>query len=197
MRNKYSLSEFMRNCYSLFLTKLLYPQCRLVRRPIFMRGKASFCGGKNLTLGRSCRFDLNGGKPTLFIGDDCQFGDYTHIVAHERVEIGQNCLLASKIFISDTNHGVYDNTDETARPDIVPNARKLVTAPVKIGNNVWVGENVVILSGVEIGDGCVIGANSVVTHSIEKNTIVAGVPAHCLKYWSETENRWVKVEKLK
>lgn len=185
MGNKYSPSEFVRNCYSLILTKLFYPQCRLVRRPIFMRGKASFSGGKNLTLGRSCRFDLNGEKPTLFIGDDCQFGDYTHIVAHERVEIGQNCLLASKIFISDTSHGTYDNTDETARPDIAPNARKLVTAPVKIGKNVWVGENVVILSGVEIGDGCIIGANSVITKNIPSDSVVVKNNMIIKKYCKE------------
>ena len=195
MGNKYSPSEFMRNCYSLILTKLFYPQCRLIRRPIYMRGKSSFTGGKGLTLGRACRFDLNGDKQTLFVGNNCQFGDYTHIVAHEKVEIGNDCLLASKIFISDTNHGAYDNTDETARPGVAPNDRKLVTIPVKIGDNVWIGENVVILSGVEIGDGCIIGANSVVTRNVEKNSIVAGAPARCLKYWDENEKKWIKVEK--
>lgn len=192
MRNKYSPSEFMRNSYSLILTKLFYPQCRLIRRPIYMRGKASLSGAKNLTLGRGCRFDLSGEKETLFIGENCQFGDYTHIVAHEKVEIGNNCLLASKIFISDTSHGAYDNTDDTSKPDVPPNKRKLVTEPVKIGDNVWIGENVVILSGVEIGDGCIIGANSVVIRNVEKNSIVAGVPARYLKKWDDTEGEWGK-----
>jgi len=195
MGNKYTPSEFLQNVYSLILTKLFYPKCRLIRRPIYMRGKASFSGGVGLTLGRGCRFDLNGEKPTLFVGDNCQFGDYTHIVAHERVEIGNNCLLASKIFISDTSHGTYDNSENAESPSIPPNDRKLVVKPVKIGNNVWVGENVVILSGVEIGDGCIIGANSVVTRNVEKNSIVAGVPARLLKRWEENEKKWVKVEK--
>lgn len=61
----------------------------------------------------------------------------THIVAHERVEFGDDVLVASKCFISDTNHG------ENESPEIAPNKRKLVTHPVKIGKKVWIGENVV------------------------------------------------------
>ena len=171
MRNQYSLSEFLKNLYSMVMTKLTMRQARFIRRPIYIRGRKSLYGCVGLTTGRFCRFDLEGSKGTLYIGNNCEFGDLTHIVAYERVEIGDNVLIASKCFISDTSHGVYKG-DEQDFPDIPPNKRKLVTKPVKIGSNVWIGENAVILAGAEIGDGCVIGANSVVSKKIEENCIV-------------------------
>lgn len=190
MKNHYSFSEFIKTAYSLLITKITMPQSRLIRRPVYIRGAKSISGAKGLTTGRFCRFDLNGTKPTLFIGDDVEMGDMTHIVAHEKVEIGNNVLIASKCFISDTNHGVYKGEDQDS-PDVPPNQRKLVTAPVKIGNNVWIGENVVILAGAVIGDGCIIGANSVVKGNFSDNTIVAGTPAKIIKRYSDNKGEWV------
>lgn len=194
MKNKYSVSELIKMTYSLMMTKLFYPGARLIRRPFYIRGKKSFVYGQKFTTGYGCRFDLDGNKKTLFIGNDCRIGDYVHIVACEKVEIGSDCLFASKIFISDTNHGAYDNSDKSSRPKVTPNDRTLVTNPVKIGDNVWIGDNVVVLPGVEIGDGCIIGANSVVTHKVSKNSIVAGTPAKCIKKWDMQTQRWVKAE---
>ena len=51
------------------------------------------------------------------------------------------------------------------------------TAPITIGNNVWIGAGVIVLAGVTIGDNTVVGAGSVVTKSIASNTVVAGNPA--------------------
>lgn len=189
MRNKYSISEFITTAYSFVLTKLFYPRARLIRRPVYIRGKKSLQYGTNLTVGHGCRFDLSGIKKTLFIGDNCEFGDYTHIVAYERVEIGDNVLLASKIFISDTNHGEYRGVTQ-ASPYVAPNLRPLITHPVTIGNNVWIGENVVILSGVRIGNGSIIGANSVVRNNIPDNCIAAGIPARVIKQWEESTQTW-------
>lgn len=191
MKSLYSVSEFFKNCYSLIMTKIVYPKARFIRRPIYMRGGASFEGGVKLTTGRFCRFDLIGDKKTLFVGKNCEFGDMTHIVAHEKVEIGDNVLIASKCFISDTSHGSY-NGEQQDSPDTIPNKRKLVTSPVRIGDRVWIGENAVILKGVTIGSGCVIGANSVVTKDIPENSIAAGSPARVIKVWSDENKKWEK-----
>ena len=193
MGNKYSISEFTKNVYSLILTKLFFNQARLIRRPVYIRGKKSLVGGTNLTLGRFCRFDLDGNKKTLFIGDDCEFGDMTHIVALNNVQIGNNVLIASKVFISDTSHGAYKGIDQDL-PSIPPNKRKIVSSDVIIGNNVWIGENVVILAGVHIGDGCIIGANSVVTKNIPNNTIAAGVPIKFIKLYNNELKEWIKYD---
>lgn len=171
------------------MTKLTMRQARFVRRPIYIRGSKSLVGCNGLTTGRFCRFDLEGTKPTLFIGDNCEMGEMTHIVAHEKVEIGNNVLLASKCFISDTSHGTYKGAEQDG-PNIPPNQRKLVTRPVRIGNNVWIGENVVILAGAEIGDGCIIGANSVVNSVIDKNCIVVG-NNYIIKQYEDKRKEWV------
>jgi len=188
--NRYSPTEFIKNMYSLLLTKLIFRQARFIRRPIYIRGKKSILGGKGLTTGRYCRFDLNGIEPTLFIGDNCEFGDFTHIVALKKVEIGNNVLIASKVFISDTSHGKYKEQDVDL-PSVAPNLRKKISQPVKIGENVWIGENAVILSGVTIGNGCVVGANSVVTKDIPNNSIAVGSPAKVIKVFKN--NEWRRV----
>lgn len=192
MRNQYSPSEFIKTVYSLVATKLTFPQARLVRRPIYIRGGKSISGGKNLTTGRFCRFDLEGIKKTLFIGENVEMGEMTHIVAHERVEIGNNVLFASKCFISDTDHGRYKG-EEQSSPDEAPNRRKLYTKPVQIGNNVWIGENAVILAGAQIGDGCVIGANSIVKGEVPVGTMIAGAPAKVIKKWNIETEKWENV----
>ena len=188
MRNKYSISEYIKNVYSLITTKLTMKQARFIRRPIYIRGRKSLSGCVGLTTGRFCRFDLEGESQTLFIGENCEMGDMTHIVAHEKVEIGNNVLIASKCFISDTNHGVYKGKEQD-NPEIPPNLRKLVTRPVRIGSNVWIGENAVILAGADVGDGCVIGANSIVTKRIPSNSIVVGNNSIIKRYSSKTE-KW-------
>lgn len=190
MRNHYSISEFIGNVFSLVLTKLTLPQARFVRRPVYLRGKRSLSGCKGLTTGRFCRFDLEGVKPTLRIGDDCEMGEMTHIVAHESVTIGNNVLIASKCFISDTNHGIYHG-DSPDSPETPPNRRPLTTKAVSIGNNVWIGENVVILPGSRIGDGCIVGANSVVPgKSYLEPCILAGAPARIIKKWNPATGTW-------
>jgi acetyltransferase-like isoleucine patch superfamily enzyme len=62
-----------------------------------------------------------------------------------------------------------------------PPRPKLKTAPVKIGDNVWIGMNAVILKGVTIGDNSIVAAGAVVTKSVPANTIVAGNPAAVVK----------------
>lgn len=173
MGNRYSLSEFIKTAYSLVLTRITFPKARLLRRPIYIRGARSISGAERLTTGRFCRFDLNGTEKTLFIGSDCEFGDNTHIVALRQVEIGNNVLIASKCFISDTDHGCYKGPD-ISDLNVPPSKRELVSKPVRIGSNVWIGENAVILAGSDIGDGCIIGANSIVSRFIPKNSVVAG-----------------------
>ena len=84
MKNKYCFSEFVSNCIAFIFTKIFYRPAKLIRRPLYLRGKKSMKIGKRLTIGHSCRFDMDGVNKTLFIGDDCQFGDNTHIVYPSR-----------------------------------------------------------------------------------------------------------------
>lgn len=192
MFSKYSFSEFVLTVYNLVMTKLFYPQARLIRRPIYIRGGKSLAFGKGFTTGYNCRFDLSGKDKTLFFGENCKLNDNCHFVAHELVEVGDNVLFASKVFVSDTSHGSYSG-DGQSSPYESPDVRRLVTKPVKIGSNVWIGDNVTILLGSKIGNGCVIGANSVVCGEFMDNVILAGAPAKIIKKWNEDAKKWERV----
>ena len=189
--DNYSPSEFFTNCISLLRTKLFFRKCRFIRFPFYLRGEKSFEGGNALTLGRFCRFELEGKRKTLFVGEKCEFGDLTHIVALKSVKIGNNVLVASKCFISDSDHGVYKGELQDL-PSTPPNKRKIHSVETIIGNNVWIGENAVILAGTNIADGCIIGANSVVKGIFDKVGIIAGVPARYVKIFNEKLAVWEK-----
>ncbi|MBU3101558.1 MULTISPECIES: DapH/DapD/GlmU-related protein [Clostridium] len=197
MENKYSLSETISTAYALVATKMFYKGARLIRRPFYCRGKVRLQFDIGLTTGHNCRFDLlgdaNDNSKKLFIGKNCKLGDNVHIVANEKVIIGDNCLMASKIFISDTSHGDYSNTSIDSSPDVPPDERPLYMKPVSIGNNVWIGENVCILLGVNIGNGCIIAANSVVNRDVPDNCIVAGTPAKVRKRYKSDTGTWEKI----
>jgi acetyltransferase-like isoleucine patch superfamily enzyme len=62
------------------------------------------------------------------------------------------------------------------------------TAPIEIGNNVWIGMNVSILKGVKIGDGSVIAAGAVVTSDVPSNSLAGGVPAKVIK----SDIEWIR-----
>ena len=192
MSSQYGLGEFLGNCIYLAYTKLRFPGARLVRLPFYLRGgKARLRYGRGLTVGYGCRLDLAGEGIVLEVGDNCKMNDRVHIVAHESVRIGDNVLMASNIFITDTSHGSF--TEGASAPDVAPDDRPLVTKPTRIGDNVWIGEGVCIMPGVEVGDGCTIGANSVVTKSVPANTVVAGAPARAIRRWSEESRTWERV----
>lgn len=190
----YGLGEIVSNGVSLFYTKLFWKGARLIRFPAHIRGKKAIQYGIGFTTGYNCRIEINGilDSVKLKIGNNCVMGDYIHIVANHSVTIGNNVLLASRIFITDSNHGVYTG-DSQSSPDQAPNTRPMFYAPVVIGNNVWIGENVSIMAGVHIGDGCVIGANSVVTKNVDKNTIVAGSPGKTIKQYNRDSKVWCKI----
>ncbi len=61
--------------------------------------------------------------------------------------------------------------------------------PIRVGNNVWFGGNVVVLPGVTIGDNTVIGAGSVVTKDIPANVIAAGNPCKIIRYISDEDKK--------
>lgn len=186
----YSFSDICLMGYSFVLTKLFYPGAFLVRRPISVRQKKAFKYGKGFTTGRNCRIEVFG-DGEIVLGDNCCIGDNVHIVSSGRVSIGKDCLFASKIFISDTSHGSLG--PDGSGPEVPPNDRPLVFSSVAIGDNVWLGENVVVLPGVTIGNGCVIGANAVVSRSIPDKCVAVGSPARPVKVYNDDSGSWEPV----
>lgn len=193
MFGQYGFGESIKNGWSLLLTKVFFPSARLVRRPFYLRGGRRRCAfGEGFTCGYSCRFDLAGDGVPLRIGANCKMNDRVHISAHESVSIGDNVLMASRIFISDNSHGCYQGEDQSL-PTMPPDQRDICTSSVYIGDNVWIGEGAAILPGVNVGSGSIIGTNAVVTHDIPQNAIAVGVPARVIKRWDDAKQAWVHV----
>ncbi|HEY1689264.1 MAG TPA: acyltransferase [Solirubrobacteraceae bacterium] len=115
------------------------------------------------------------GSARISIGEGVFLNLGVMIAAMELVEIGDHCMLANGCFISDANHR-YDDPEKP-----VPWQGFTSKGPTRIGENCWLGANVVVASGVSIGRRCVIGANSVVTSDLEPFTIAAGAPARPLR----------------
>lgn len=190
-----SIKELLYLTRCLLYTKLSVRSARLLRLPIDIRGKKGIDFGHNLTTGYGCRLESfsGDGNVTLFFGNNVQINDYVHINALKSVRIGDNVLIASKVFITDLEHGSYIGNENDSFPSTIVKDRPLFSKAVVIGNNVWIGELCSVLPGVTIGDNSIIGANSVVTKSIPANCIAAGNPAKIIKKYNFAINRWERV----
>ena len=198
---KYSFYGFwgsIRIAIEVIHTKIMIPSARLIRRPIDVRGARHIDWGKNLTMGRYCRVEAIPDSPAgvlkiIRFGNSVEINDLVHIVGMESVTIGNNVLIASKVFISDCSHGLYGGKDnEESSPACPPGRRKLYSAPVEIGDNVWIGEGVTILLGAKIGSGSIIGAGSLVSKEIPADCIAIGIPARVVKKYNRETSRWEK-----
>jgi lipopolysaccharide O-acetyltransferase len=191
----YGFWGYIRLIRDKIFTIIFFPNARIVRLPIYIRGRKGIRGAENLTTGINLRIDIINSDistPILNIGKNVEFNDYVHIGVADSVSIGDNTLIASKVFISDHNHGSYSG-DTQSKPNSTPIYRALESKKVSIGKNVWIGEFVCILPGVTIGDGSIIGAMSVVTKDIQANSIAVGSPAKVIKIYDETRCQWVSI----
>lgn len=156
----------------------------VVRKKVIIKNGKYISIGNDFLAMNGCRieaWDNYAGElysPEIIIGDNVSMNVECHIGCINRIVIGNNVLLGSRVFITDHAHG----SSKLEELKIAPNQRKLFSkGPIIIGDNVWIGENAVILPDVKIGDGCIIGANAVVTKDIPNNCVVGGVPAKIIK----------------
>ncbi len=195
---RYGTVGFLRLVIDVIYTKVFISRfARLIRRPTYIRGAKFINFGKGLTAGVAVRLDASkraaGEGSSLTFGENVQLNDYVHIAAIDSVCIGNNVLIASKVFISDHGHGAYGFSDRHDSPVTTPASRQLEVRPVVIEDNVWIGELVSILPGVTIGYGSVIGAGSVVTKDIPSLCIAVGNPAKVIKRYDEVLKTWNRI----
>lgn len=187
----YNLYSVFSLVVSLLYTKIFHRSARLIRLPCTIRGAKYIRLGSGFVAGRYCRIDaLSDCERQIVIGSNCQINDSVHIAAIESICIGDNVLLASRVFITDHQHGDYSGDDQSNPIEIVAK-RRLSSKPVKIFDNVWLGEGVVVMPGVTIGENSIIGANSVVTKDIPENSIACGVPAKVIKVYDFASGSWI------
>ncbi|WP_208112337.1 acyltransferase [Pedobacter metabolipauper] len=103
------------------------------------------------------------------IGERTTVGYNTFIFASEKIEIGNDCMIAPFVYIVDSNHQIAREIKINQQPN--------ETAPIRIEDDVWIASNVTILKGVTIATGAVIAANSVLNQSVPAYEIWGGSPA--------------------
>lgn len=185
------LKYFRNSIYSHYFKK----QLKQSGKNIFIEYPAtSFIGLKYVTVGDNfnsrarLRIEAiskhlnNNYFPEVIIRNNVSINYDVHIACVNKIIIGDNVLIASKVFITDHYHGNIDF--ETLKKP--PSLRKVISnGPVVIENNVWIGEGVAIMPNVHIGKNVIIGANAVVTKDIPDNAVVGGVPARIIKILGE------------
>lgn len=119
-------------------------------------------------------FNIEVGK-NFFANYNCTMLDVA------KITIGDNCFMAPNVAIYTAGHPIHPDSR---------NSMYEYGIPVTIGDNVWIGGNVVICPGVAIGSNCVIGAGSVVTKDIPEWSIAAGNPCRVIRKITDEDRRY-------
>ena len=173
-------AQLRRHLPSAFLSKLVYffhtlRKVKLGNRVVvYVTAKLSRYP-ENITIGHDVV--IKGGAhicvcnegAKIEIGDRTTIGFHTFIYSSQKIIIGSDCMVAPFVYIVDSNHS-------TKRSELM-NRQNNVTSPVIIGDDVWLGANSTILSGVRIKKGAIIAAGSIVNRDVEAYEIYAGSPA--------------------
>lgn len=113
-----------------------------------------------------------GGSGELVIGADCAINSGTVIYTGNGIRIGDAVLIAANCTLAPTNHQFSDATKRIRDQGFQPSRGGIV-----IGDDVWLGANVVVLDGAVIGQGCVVAAGAVVRGELASYSVYAGSPA--------------------
>ena len=138
-------------------------------------------GGSGDSLWITAPFYVDYGS-NIYFGNNCEVNMNCTFLDDNVIRIGNNALIAPNVQI----YTAYHPTNAIARfgqpgQDGSFAFCKTQTAPVVIGDRVWIGGGAIIMPGVTIGDNVVIGAGSVVTKDIPSNSIAYGIPCRVVR----------------
>lgn len=138
-------------------------------------------GGKGKNLWITPPFYVDYGS-NIYFGNNCEVNMNCTFLDDNRIVIGDNALIAPNVQIYTAFHPT-NAKDRFGKPNADGSFEfcKTQTAPVIIGDNVWIGGGAILLPGVKIGNNVVIGAGSVVTKDIPDNTIAYGSPCRIIR----------------
>ena len=127
---------------------------------------------------------------TVHIGDGAYIGHLLRLTAVGGVHIGNEAMLADRVYVSDTNH-LYEDVTQPIKRQGLRDGRQVV-----IDDGAWIGIGAVIVGAVRIGRNAVVGANAVVTSDVDDRTVVAGNPARVVRRYEgepgEGDWRWTE-----
>ncbi len=181
--------------------RMLAPEhLRLYRRYLYRRAEALLRGDQvvfqgMVFAGKRVEFHARRGHGRLVVGPWCWIGNDNKLRAHEGqltlgakvvmgrdnvvntyldVEIGDATILADWIYVCDFDH-------RFERLDVPIKDQGIVTSPVRIGSDVWIGEKATVLRGVDLGHGSVIASHCLVNQSVPPFSIAVGVPVRVVR----------------
>lgn len=168
---------------------------------------------KNIFIGNNTNIVNSSIGLGTYISKDCyipdtKIGNYCSISSNVKTKLGlhpTDFVSTHPAFYSKKNQAGFKFVDKNLFNEhrYADNQNKYV---VKVGNDVWIGYNVIIMDGVTIGDGAIIGTSALVTKDIEPYSINVGIPAKKIGYrfekkyrdflldfkWWEKEYEWIK-----
>ena len=163
-------------------------------------GRGSYCikplrvlGGKYVRIGNNVSilnalrieaYERRGNDTVITIGDNSNIEQNVHITGAERVSIGKNVSVLGGVVITDIIHPYKDINIPAAEQGII-------TRPVEIGEQCFLGMYSMIMPGVCLGKHVIVGAHSVVTTNVPDYCVVAGAPAKIIKKYNRDENKWI------
>ncbi len=140
-----------------------------------------FCQiGTNVSVAQPflCDYGMN-----IYLGNNVSINMNCTFVDCNKIEIGDNVLIASNVQLYTATHPI--ELSERLTPDWNMETGqyfcRTYALPIKIGSGCWLGGGVIVLPGVTIGEGSVIGAGSVVTKDIPENSLAVGNPCHVIR----------------
>lgn len=195
--SSYLISLFMKR----HLYFYIYPNVNIRRRSGTIRINRRLVLGKTWDLGSFRKSDIRLLKGSSLFVDEFIFYTGFDIAVYQNaylsigtgyantnvkidcyrdIRIGNDVAISHNVIIRDSdNHVIL--------------GRPFFSAPIIIGDHVWIGMNAIVLKGVTIGDGAVIAAGAVVTHDVPKNCLVGGVPARVIRQnvkWSDLPSEY-------
>jgi maltose O-acetyltransferase len=112
------------------------------------------------------------GAEHIVLGSNVSVNAFVHMWGHGKINIGNDCLIASHVSINSVTHDT----------EAFLYRKSVIEKEVNIGNNVWIGSHAVILPGVTIGDNAIVGAGALVNKDVPAGAVVGGVPARIIRH---------------
>lgn len=140
------------------------------------------------TLGRDSTIEdfstINNGVGDVVIGERTRIGISTILIGP--IRIGNDVGLGQHVVASALNHGYQDISKSIF-------LQPVITAPIRIEDEAWIGANAVLVAGVRIGKHSVVAAGSVVTKDVPDYAVVAGNPARIMKQYNPQSEKWERI----
>lgn len=163
---------------TLYFDPLFRSQCLSVGKGFFMEklpyvnGQGKIYIGENVIFSGRIALGFNnklGGRPVLIVGNNTHINHNTFLGIAGSIEFGSNCRIASGTVMLDNDGHPLEFEKRRMNLPLEPDR----IGPIRIGNDVWIGMNSIILKGVNIGDRTIIGAGAIITRDVPDNCIVA------------------------